>query len=155
MDRNDIRECLHSLESCKDEIKNLQESIAIYKTMDIEYFTTSVLSDMPKAQGMATSRVELVAINRIEYMQKLQQELCCKMAIVKVISETIEDLDKHSNEYKVIICRYYSDINEDNGWKAIASKLRLDITNAVRFENRFITRVMKNYKKELDRRVPG
>lgn len=108
MQPNEVRYYLHNLEGLDNKINRLQQDIVIYKGMGIEYVMTTKVTDMPKApMSSITSKVEIEAVRRADYIKKLEQRLNeyvqIRSAILNVL-DGLKELDKEIIRLKYLHC---------------------------------------------------
>lgn len=85
MNANEIRFYLHNYENLKKEVKHLQESLDLYRRMDISGIKAQVITDMPICHSN-TSKTEQMATTRFDYISDLENEIDSKLRLLNAIN---------------------------------------------------------------------
>jgi DNA-directed RNA polymerase sigma subunit (sigma70/sigma32) len=123
MNTNEIRFYLHSYDNLKKEIQHLQTQLEEYRKMNISGIKAQIITDMPIYHTNNTSKVELLALTRLEYIGDLENEMDSKMRLLRAINSVYFYLKKPKRI--IVEMRYF--IQEQGkrkpSWKEIADKV--------------------------------
>ena len=150
MKAKEVRYYLHNLDGLKEDIRNIQESIELYRNMDIEYTITPILSHLP-IHHENDSKVERCVIKRVEYIEQLQRDLMYKHIILDAITSVLNYIHTTSTEYTVIYLRYFDKRKgrSDNSFQYIAQKLNYTKRRIQSIDEKIISSICK----KIDKRV--
>lgn len=101
----------------------------------------SVISDMPKAKGHTTSRLEDTVVKIIEYENEIQADLDRLITLKREINETIGKIQ--DVEYRLILQKRYLELCS---WEEIST----DVDKKVRWVQVIHGRALEELQKYLD-----
>ncbi len=150
MKAKEVRYYLHNLDGLKEDIRNIQESIELYRNMDIEYTITPILSHLP-IHHENDSKVERCVIKRVEYIEQLQRDLMYKHMILDAITSVLNYVHTTSTEYTVMYLRYFDKQKgrSDNSFKDIAQKLNYTESRVEKIDRKIINNICNKVNKRV------
>lgn len=103
---------------------------------------SAVISDMPKAKGSSTSRMEDTVCKIIDYENEVREDLDRLISIKKEINDTLEQIDEV--DYRIVLQKRYLEMCS---WEEIAC----DIDKKVRWVQMLHGRGLDKVQELLDR----
>jgi len=85
MTTNEIRSYLHHFDNLQLEVKNLQESLRVYKEMDEDGVKAQVITDMPICHS-GPSKVEELACRRVEEAEKIKVKIDKGLRLINAVN---------------------------------------------------------------------
>lgn len=113
----------------------------IQRLNDLATHMTAVMSDMPKAQGGSTSRMEDTIVKIVDYENEIQSDLDRMITLKQEINESIRKIPE--TEYQLVLQERYLQMYP---WEDIA----LDINRKVRWVQVIHGRALEQLQKILD-----
>lgn len=136
MNTYEIRIYLHNFENLKEEIKNLQEDLAIYEKLEKDGLRSSFVSDMPRTSKMG-SVIEHQVMGRPIFILKIKEEIDTKMKLRRAIESVVLYLSPKKKE--IIELRYFKNWS----WKQIEDKLNLQCVRKIDVE--IVNKIYENF----------
>jgi DNA-directed RNA polymerase specialized sigma subunit len=135
----EIRFNLYCFDNLKIEIENLKQQLEEYRKMDFSSMKAQVITDMPICHTGA-SKTENMALERIDYIEKLEHEIDNKMRLYRSIDSVILFL-KHN--YMAILNNRYFDGME---WKVIAINNNISHTRCREIDRTIVSLIQAKLK---------
>jgi len=148
MNTNEIRFYLHNYYNLKRELKNLQEALDTYKKMNISGLQATIITKEPKTHNN-TSKTELMALTRIEYIIDLENEIDGKMRLIKAIDSVYYYLKEPARtilEMRYFITPMQNDIRQPKySW----DKISLEVDKSVAYCKEIDCKIVKKIQEKL------
>lgn len=143
MNANTIRFYLHSFDNLKIEIEHLKEALQEYRKMDASAIKAQVITDMPICHA-GNSQTEDKALQRVEYIQNLEDEIDSKMRLVRAVESVMFYL--RQSEATVMYYRYeYKEPDKPKlSWAEVAIKANYDEQCCKNLDRKIIHNIYAN-----------
>lgn len=157
MKRGTMRYYLHNLDGLRQEIADINADLEQYKAMSSESFKVNedpdIIPNKPDSDGSqhqkhnSHSNVEQLAVNRADFISRLEQELFDKKTMLSAINCVLYYLNSYDRQVdkQIIQLRY----TEHLPWAVIARKLNYDRDTLWHRDCRIIDEIISNYNARL------
>jgi hypothetical protein len=157
MIRSKVRYYLHNLEGLKQDIADINGDLEQYRAMSSESFQVrqdaDVLPDAPDNDGSQHSKysshsnVEQLAVNRLEFIEKLEKELFDKKIILSAICCVLYYLNSYDRQTdkQIIQLRY----TEHLPWAVVGRKLNYDRDYVRQRDQKIVDEIISNHNVRL------
>ncbi len=157
MTRARVRYYLHNLDGLQQEISDINADLGDYRAMVSDSFyvcqDAAPLPDHPDPDGSKHnkhrnhSNVEQLAVNRADFISRLEQELFDKKTALAAINCVLYYLGGYDRQIdrEIIQLRY----KEHLPWAVVAKKLYADKDNLRHREQKVVDEIISNYNVRL------
>lgn len=174
MTREQVRYYLHNLEGLKQEIADINADLEQYRAMSSESFFVnndpdpykdcpdpSIIKSKGKVRPFTNkvanynpghysdhSSVEMLAVNRADFITKLEQELFDKKTVISAINCVLYYLNSYDRQIdKQIMQLRYA---EHLPWKNVAHKIPyIDRSNILLHDKKIVDEIISNYNARI------
>lgn len=140
MNANEIRYYMHSYDNLGKEIGHLKTALEVYRGMNISGIKAQVITDEPLTHSN-TSKTEQMALERLEYMQSLEEDIDSKIRLFNAINSIYFYLTEPDRS--IIEMRYFiiPQGRPKYSWKEIAYEVNESEDNCKMKDSRIIRKI--------------
>lgn len=140
MNTNKIRLYLHNYDNLKKEIKHLVAALEEYRKMNISGIKAQIITDMPICHT-DTSKTELMAVTRVDYITDLENEIDSKMRLLNAINAVYFYLKEPKRSIVEMRYMIIPQGRHKYSWKEIADEVQLSEDNCRIIDCRIIRQI--------------